>query len=73
MSQNRKKNWIRTERTSVIIPRLKDWGQVFFFFKSADCEVKASNSEWKEDDQLEQDLKTYISQNLKRSEILDFM
>ena len=26
MSQNRKKNLIRTERTSVIIPRGKDWG-----------------------------------------------
>ena len=33
----------------------------------------ASKNEWKEDDQLEQDLKTYISQNLKRSEVLDFM
>ena len=33
----------------------------------------ASKSEWEEDDQLEQDLKTYVSQNLKRSEVLDFM
>ena len=33
----------------------------------------ALKSEWKEDDQLEQDLKTYISQNLKKSEVLDFM
>ena len=33
----------------------------------------ASKSEWKEDDQLEQGLKTYDSQNLKRSEVLDFM
>ena len=33
----------------------------------------ASKSEWEEDNQLEQDLKTYVSQNLKRSEVLDFM
>ena len=33
----------------------------------------ASKSEWKEDNQFKQDLKTYISQNLKRSEVLDFM
>ena len=33
----------------------------------------ASKNQWKKDDQLEQDLKTYISQNLKRSEVLDFM
>ena len=36
MSQNRGKNLIRTERTSVIIPSGKDWGQAFFFcFKMA--------------------------------------
>ena len=35
--------------------------------------IMASKSQWKEDDQLEQDLKTYTSQNLKRSEVLDFM
>ena len=33
----------------------------------------ASKSEWKEDNQMENDLKTYVSQNLKRSEVLDFM
>ena len=33
----------------------------------------ASKNDWKDDDRLEQDLKTYISQNLKRSEVLDFM
>ena len=33
----------------------------------------ASRSEWKEDNQLEQDLRKYVSQNLKRSEILDFV
>ena len=33
----------------------------------------ASKSEWMEDDQLEQYLETYISQNLKRSDVLDFM
>ena len=33
----------------------------------------ASKNQWKKDDQVEQDLKTYISQNLKRSEVLDFM
>ena len=33
----------------------------------------ASKSEWKEDNQLENDLKTNVSQNLKRSESLDFM
>ena len=33
----------------------------------------ASKGEWKEDDQLKQDLKTYVSQNLKRSEVLDFI
>lgn len=35
--------------------------------------IMASKSEWSEDDQLEQDLNAYISQNLKRSEVLDFM
>ena len=35
--------------------------------------IMASKSEWEEDNQLEQDLKTYVSQNLKRSEVLDFM
>ena len=33
----------------------------------------ASNSEWKEDNQLENDLRKYVSQNFKRSEILDFV
>ena len=33
MSQNRKKKLIRTERTSVIIPSGKDWGQAFSFFQ----------------------------------------
>ena len=33
----------------------------------------ASKSEWKEDNQMENDLKTYVSQDLKRSEVLDFM
>ena len=33
----------------------------------------ASKNDWTDDDRLEQDLKTYISQNLKRSEVLDFM
>jgi len=33
----------------------------------------ASRSEWKEDNQLENDLRKYVSQNLKRSEILDFV
>ena len=33
----------------------------------------ASRSEWKEDNQLEHDLRKYVSQNLKRSEILDFV
>ena len=33
----------------------------------------ASSSEWKEDNQLENDLRKYISQNFKRSEILDFV
>ena len=33
----------------------------------------ASNSEWKEDNQLENDLGKYVSQNFKRSEILDFV
>ena len=35
MSKNRKKKLIRTERTSVIIPLGKDWGQAFYFFKMA--------------------------------------
>ena len=33
----------------------------------------AAKNDWKDDDRLEQDLKTYIGQNLKRSEVLDFM
>ena len=33
----------------------------------------ASNSEWKEDNQLKNDLRKYVSQNFKRSEILDFV
>ena len=33
----------------------------------------ASRSEWKEDNQLENDLRKYVSQNLKRSQILDFV
>ena len=33
----------------------------------------ASNSEWKEDNQLENDLRKYVRQNFKRSEILDFV
>ena len=33
----------------------------------------ASNSEWKEDNQLENDLRKYVCQNFKRSEILDFV
>ena len=33
----------------------------------------ASKSEWEEDNQLEHDLRKYVSQNLKRSEILDFV
>ena len=33
----------------------------------------ASKNDWKDDHRLEQDLKTYISQNLKKSEVLDFM
>ena len=37
MSQNRKKNLIRTERTSVIIPRGKDWGLVFLFSRWWQC------------------------------------
>ena len=35
--------------------------------------IKASKGEWKEDDQLKKDLQTYVSQNLKRSEVLDFI
>ena len=31
------------------------------------------SGEWKEDNQLEQDLRKYIAQNLKRSEVLDFV
>ena len=33
----------------------------------------ASNSEWKEDNLLENDLGKYVGQNFKRSEILDFV
>ena len=33
----------------------------------------ASNSEWKEDNQLENDIRKYVRQNFKRSEILDFV
>ena len=33
----------------------------------------ASNSEWKEDNLLENDLRKYVGQNVKRSEILDFV
>ena len=33
----------------------------------------ASNSEWKENNQLENDLRKYVSQNFKRSEILEFV
>ena len=33
----------------------------------------ASDSEWKEDNQLKNDLRKYVSQNFKRSEILDFV
>ena len=33
----------------------------------------ASNSEWKEDNQLENDLRKYVRQNFKRSEIVDFV
>ena len=32
-----------------------------------------SNGSWKEDGQLEQDLREFVSQNLKRTEILDFV
>lgn len=34
---------------------------------------KFQNPEWKGDDELQTDLKKYVLQNLKRSEILDFM
>lgn len=33
--KKQKKKLIRTERTSVIIPLGKDWGQAFYFFKMA--------------------------------------
>ena len=33
----------------------------------------ASSSEWKDYNQLEDDLRKYVSQNFKRSEILDFV
>ena len=33
----------------------------------------ALNSEWKEDNQFKNDLRKYVSQNFKRSEILDFV
>ena len=33
----------------------------------------ASNSEWKEDNQLENGLRKYVSKNFKRSEIFDFV
>ena len=66
------------KRTSVIIPRGKDWDWALFSKMANECWswialIMALKSEWKEDDQLEQDLKTYISQNLKKSEVLDFM
>ena len=37
------------------------------------AKVIVSKNDWKDDDRLEQDLKTYISENLKRPEVLDFM
>ena len=37
------------------------------------AKVTASKNDWKDDHWLEQDLKTYISQNLTKSEVLDFM
>ena len=33
----------------------------------------AQNEDWENDQRLEHDLKLYISQNLKRVEILDYM
>ena len=32
-----------------------------------------TNDDWKGDNQLEQDLGEFVSQNLKQAEILDFM
>ena len=64
------------ERTEAEVDFLKHRRVVKCLTTQLDVEVSismASNSEWKEDNLLENDLRKYVGRNFKRSEIIDFV
>ena len=57
----------------LIFEFLSSQDNVLHSFTEKNQHIMARNSDWKNDEKLQRELTSYIAQNLKRVEILDYM